>query len=120
DSVSITRKQGLEFRNGCPGVPWPEDRGATDAPWRDKMPDVILGKKPPGKPFAGVYLAARRDIRVRQDTLGRNRVARNHAAAELDDRRNLPLRKVPVSKLVARIDDLDPDRTGIDVRFAAP
>ena len=50
----------------------------------------------------------------------RHVAAKHDAAAQRDHGRDLAQRKIRIAPVVAAIDDLDPDRTGIDVVLAGP
>src|SRR5579872_1003063 len=62
------------------------------------------GQLRPGKQFAGILLACRRDIAVGQYPRGGNGMARQDAMREFDQGRDLRLGKDAITELVSRID----------------
>ncbi len=74
----------------------------------------------PRELFARILLARRRDVRMRQHAMRRHVAAEHDAAAQRDHRGGLAQRKIRITPVMAAIDDLDPDRTGIDVFLAGP
>src|SRR6266851_7732181 len=74
----------------------------------------------PRKFLAGVFLAERSDIRMREHTMGRHLAAEHDAAAQRDHGGDLTQRKFRIAPVMALVDDLDADRTGIDVFLTAP
>ena len=84
------------------------------------MADAGIVQDAPGKLFAGILLARRRDVGMAEHARRRNRVAGEDAAAQRSHRRDLPLGKIAIAELMAGIGDLDTDRAGIDVGLAGP
>src|SRR6266702_7566577 len=74
----------------------------------------------PRKFLAGVFLAERSDIRMREHAMGRHLAAKHDAAAQRDHGGDLAQRKVRIAPVMAAIDDLDTDRAGVDVFLAGP
>jgi hypothetical protein len=57
---------------------------------------------------------------MRQHAMRRHVAAKHDAAAQRDHGRDLPQRILRIAPIVPAIDDLDTDRTGIDVVLAGP
>src|SRR6267378_7052112 len=74
----------------------------------------------PWKFLAGIFLARRSDVRMPEHAMGRHLAAEDDAAAQRDHGGDLAQRKLRITPVMAAIDDLDADRTGIDVLFAGP
>src|SRR6266704_4954575 len=74
----------------------------------------------PRKFLAGVFLARRSDVRMPEHAMGRYLAAKHDAAAQRDHGGDLAQREIRVAPVMTAIDDLDADRTGIDVFFAGP
>ena len=84
------------------------------------MADAAPPERLPRKGLARVALARRRDVGMGEYPLGRDRPARADVARERDRRLDLALGKGRRAAVMARIDDLDPDRGGVQVAFALP
>src|SRR6266852_6451133 len=74
----------------------------------------------PGKFLAGVFLARRGDVGMPEHAMLRYLAAEHDAAAQRDHGGDLAQREFRIAPVMAAIDDLDADRTGIDVLFAGP
>src|SRR5580693_699303 len=111
------RLQGLDFRACGAGF---QARAVLDGGGRYVMADSGLGQLAPGEMFAGIDLAAVRDVRMRQHPLGPDAPARDNFLAERDDgfdlRRRIGWRAPPK----ARIGDFDPYRNIVHVALAGP
>src|SRR6478609_1681263 len=70
--------------------------------------------------LAGVLLARRGDIGMPEHAVRRDLAAEHDAAAQRDHGGDLAQREVRIAPVMAAIDDLDADRTGIDVFLAGP
>lgn len=57
---------------------------------------------------------------MRQHAMRRHLAAQHDAAAQRDHGGDLAQREIRIAPVVAAVDDLDPDRTGIDVFLAGP
>ena len=75
----------------------------------DPEPDAGIREQFPRKFFAGINVARRRYIGMRQHAVGRHIVPCQDAAAQCCHRRNLPPGKIRISVLVTAISDLDPN-----------
>ena len=100
-------------------MPLPRQRARSVAGSRPDT-DAGAGEPRPVEEFARVGLAVRRDIRMPDDAVRRDRVARDDLAAKVLDRCHLFCWKRAITPLVAGIDDLDPDRDGVKVPLARP
>ena len=97
-----------------------EQRRAEKRRGLGPMADAALAERLPRKRLARVALARRGDVGMREYALGSDRPARADVARELDRRLDLALRKRRRAAVMAGIDDLDPDRGGVQVAFALP
>src|ERR1700681_652728 len=70
--------------------------------------------------LAWVFLARRSDVGMPKHAMLRHLAAKHDAAAQRDHGGDLAQRIFRIAPVVAAIDDLDADRTGIDVFFAGP
>src|SRR2546430_14499378 len=84
------------------------------------MADSGLGQLPPREMFAGIDLAAVRDVRMRQHPLGPDTPARDNVFAERDDGLDLRRRILWQAPPMSRIGDFDPDRNVVHVALAGP
>src|SRR5579871_954148 len=74
----------------------------------------------PGKALPRIDFAVRRDVGMGEDALGRNLVTSAEVAAEFADGRDLHLRIRWQPTRMAGIDDLDPERTRVEVGLPSP
>ena len=82
--------------------------------------DAGIGQRMPRKFLAGVLLARRRDIGMGEHAMRRHLAAQHDAPAQRDHGGDLAQRKIRIAPVMAAIDDLDADRTGVDVFLAGP
>jgi len=82
--------------------------------------DARSGEPGPVKELAGVGLAVRRDIRMTDDAVLWDRMARDQISAQALDGSHLRIRKRAVSPFVTGIDDLDAERDSIETALALP
>src|SRR5579871_2216106 len=74
----------------------------------------------PRELLAGIELALRRYVGMRQHAVGPDPMALHDVAAQRNDSGDLRLRKIRISVTVARIGDLDADAARIDVAHTFP
>ena len=84
------------------------------------MADTGIRQRVPREFFAGILLARRCDVGMREHAMREHLAAEHDAAAQRDHGGDLAKRKVRIAPVMAGIDDLDADRAGIDVFLAGP
>src|SRR3984893_2873804 len=109
--------QGLDFQAFGAGF---LTRAVLDGGGRYVMADSGLGQLSPGEMFAGIDLAAVRDVRMRQHPLGPGAPGRDNIMAERDDGFDLHRRIGWRAPPIAGIGDFDPDRNIVHVALAGP
>src|SRR5216684_2799058 len=120
DVIAVARQQRLRLFDGGIGFAERENRSRwVDRSGLHPQADAGIGKRLPGKFFAGIALARGRNVGMGKHALGRNPVAGENAAAERRPRRDLPFRKGGIAMIMAGIGDLDADRARIDVALPA-
>src|ERR1700712_316668 len=84
------------------------------------MADTGIGQRMPREFLAGILLARRRDVGMREHAMRWNVAAKHDAAAQRDHGRDLAQWKIRIAPIMATVDDFDSDRAGIDVLLAGP
>ena len=84
------------------------------------MADAGIRQRMPREFFAGILLARRCDVGMREHAMRGHLAAEHDAAAQRDHGGDLPEREVRIAPVMAAIDDLHTDRAGIDVFLAGP
>src|SRR5690625_4506272 len=74
----------------------------------------------PVEELAGIFLTERRHVRMAHDSVARNAPAHAQHGQQFQQHRHLRLREGAVAPLVARVDQLDPDRAIVDAALALP
>src|SRR5215470_11647021 len=121
DVVAVARQQRLRFFDDGIGFAERENRSRwVDGSGLHPQADAGIGKRLPGKFFAGIALARGRNVGMSKHARGRNPVAGENAAAERRHRRDLPFWKGGIAMIMAGIGDLDADRARIDVAPPRP
>src|SRR6476469_48002 len=82
---------------------------------RARQGKAKLRQPRPGEKLPRILLARRRDIGMSDDVAARDTVTLNDVGNERDQRIDLRFRERPVAELVARIANLDADRSRVDV-----
>jgi hypothetical protein len=83
-------------------------------------PDPGASEPRPIEQFPGIALAVRRNVRMPDDPVRRNRMTRDHLSTQPLHGRHLRFREWSISPFVTWIDDLDPDRHRVEIAFALP
>jgi hypothetical protein len=103
-----------------------ERSGATDddilmcRPRQRPDPDAGAGEPGPVEQLTRVALALWRDVGMTDDPVRGDGMAGDQIPAQPFHRSHLRLWEPAVSPVVAGVDDLDPERYGIEVAFALP
>src|SRR6516225_10096723 len=119
--IAVFCQQRLYLFDGGVGFAERENRSRRiDRSGLDPQADAGSGQRLPGKLFAGIALARRRDVGMGEHAVGGNPVAGENAAAERRHRRNLPFRKGGIAMVMSGIGNLDADRARIDVALPRP
>src|SRR5262245_32629106 len=119
--IAVSRQPRLRLCDGGIGFAERENRSRwVDGSGPDPQADAGIGKRFPGKFFAGIALARRRNIGMSEDALGGNPMAGENATAECSHRRDLPFRKGGIAMIMPGIGDLDADRARVDVALPCP
>src|SRR5262249_51588303 len=121
DVIAVSRRQRLRLFDGGIGFAERENRsrwGDGSGPEPQAHGGIRNGF--PGKFFAGIALARRRNIGMSEDALSGNPMARENATAECRHRRDLPFRKGGIAMIMPGIGDLDADRARVDVALPCP
>src|SRR5262249_49180083 len=84
------------------------------------LPDAGGCEQRPRELLTGILLASGRDVGVAEHAVFGNVAADNDALAQRDHGRDLAQRIGGQPVIVGAIDDLNCDRTGVDVGFARP
>src|SRR5262249_58711805 len=83
DVIAVSRRQRLRLFDGGIGFAERENRSRwVDGSGPDPQADAGIGKRFPGKFFAGIALARRRNIGISEDALSANPMARENATAK--------------------------------------
>ena len=119
-AVAVSGQRPLQALDALADVAEFEALAAHDRRRLHPVPDAGIGQRMPRKLLAGVLLARRGDVGMAEHAMRRHLAAEHDAAAQRDHGGDLAQRKFRIAPVVAAIDDLDADRTGVDVLFAAP
>ena len=120
--IAVGSQRALQPRHRVATVARPET-GSFKIERRGAHPvtDAGFTEQAPWKFLARILLAGRRNVGMRKDTVGTDRpTSGDDRSAKRDDGRSLTQRKIWIAELMARIDDLDADRGGVDVGLALP
>ena len=120
DAVAIEREHRLQRPDRRPFLTHGEQRAADDRRRLAPMADAAARERVPGEFLAGIALALGCDVGMGENAFATNGAPRRDVAAQRDDGVDLPARKRRQRAVMAGIDDLDADRSGIEIALAAP
>src|SRR5882724_2300365 len=120
DAVAVFGERELQVTDVLADGAEPEHVAAHDRCRLDPMADAGIRQRMPRKFFAGVFFSRRGDVRMSEHAMLWHVATEHDAAAQGDHSRDLAQREFRIAPIMAAIDDLDSDRTGIDVFFPRP
>src|SRR6185312_11714348 len=121
-AVAVVAERELQLRDVFSGVAVAKTAAFDrERRWWHPVPNSGLAEQIPRKFLARILLARWRHVGMGEHAVGTDRAApREDRTAECDHRGDLTARKIRIAEVMARIDDLDSDRAGIDVGLARP
>ena len=119
-AIAVFLQAALQNGDGLALIAHAETLVAADRRGLDPEPDAGARKPLPIEPLAGVALAPRRDVGMRQHPLRWNGPAAQDVETQRLHRAHLRVGKFAIAELVARIVDLDADGARIEVGLTRP
>lgn len=120
DFVAIKCQHGLQRLDRLAVFATCQKPPAADRRRLEIVADTRLVEPLRGEVMARVCLARRCNIRMGQNIFRLDGITLAYIATEADDRLDLRILERRIVFEITRIDDLDADGSGIDVRFALP